>query len=59
MIKDAHTVQNANPAATRQQPSPVTQPLPTREEVVRQIGRDSQLNPEEFIDHSAVPFGGE
>ena len=59
MIKDASTVENANQEETRQQPSPATRPLPTKEEVVRQIGLDSKLLPEEFIDQSVVPFGGE
>ena len=35
---------------------PEVMPLP---DVLRQIGRDSRRNPEQYLDETIVPFGGE
>jgi hypothetical protein len=57
------TVQNETGADEQQVMSetapaviPEVVPLP---DVLRQIGRDSRRNPEQYLDETIVPFGGE
>ena len=57
------TVQN-DQAVTREQAERDAAPAPVREavplpEVLRQIRRDSGREPQQYLDETIVPFGGE
>ena len=56
------TVQSEQPQAVESQTNaapaaiPEVMPLP---DVLRQIGRDSRRDPQQYLDETIVPFGGE
>ena len=54
-LKDQTTQQPTVDTTTPVVPPEVT-PLP---EVLRQIQRDSRQNPQQYLDETTVPFGGE